>query len=93
MQLSKYRLDWIEISHDLVEFGFLLLLVCAALFCPAVFEISGLRTDNHSDTCIDKFDNFVHQATCSAMVKTAIDSSALISTTQIVQTKRHQTGL
>ena len=34
-----------------------------------------------------------HQATCSTMVKTAIDSSTLISTTQIVQTNRHQTGL
>ena len=34
-----------------------------------------------------------HQATCFAMVKTAIDSSTPISTTQIVQTNRHQTGL
>ena len=34
-----------------------------------------------------------HQATCSAMANKTIDPSTPISTTQIVQTKRHQTGL
>ena len=36
------------VSHDLVEFNFFLLLVCAVLFYPAVFEMCGLRTDTHS---------------------------------------------
>ena len=52
-------LDWIEISHDLAEFGFLLLLVCAVLFYYAVFETCGLRTDNDSGTRIDKRPYFV----------------------------------
>ena len=48
-------------SHDLVEFGLLLLLVCAVLFYSAVFEMCSLDTDNHSGTprSIDKRPYFV----------------------------------
>ena len=52
--MPKYWYGWIEISHNLVELDFLLLLVCAVLFYPAIFEMCGLFTDNHSGTSIDK---------------------------------------
>ena len=52
--MPKDWYDWIEISLNLVELDFLLLLVCAELFYPAVFELCGLRTDNHSGTRIRK---------------------------------------
>ena len=42
-------------SHDLVEFGFLLRLVCAVLFYPAVFKKCGLPTDNHSGNLLILF--------------------------------------
>ena len=50
---------WIEISHNLFEHDFLLLSVYAVLFYPAVFEMCGLRTDNHSGTRIGKRPYFV----------------------------------
>ena len=59
VQLPKYWYGWIEISHDLFELDFLLLLVCAVLFNPAVFEMCRLRTDNYSGTRIDKRPYFV----------------------------------
>ena len=52
--MPKYWYGWIEIRYDLVELDFLLHLVCAVLFYPAVFEMCSLRTDNHSNTRIDK---------------------------------------
>ena len=59
MQLPKYWYGWIEISHNLFELDFLLLLVYAVLFYPAVFKMCGLRTDNHSGTRIGKRPYFV----------------------------------
>ena len=57
--IAEVLVGWIEICHDLVEFSFLLLLVCAVLFYPVVFETCGLRTDNHNGTRIDKRQYFV----------------------------------
>ena len=57
--MPKYWHGWIEMNHDLVELDLLLLLVCAVLFYPAVFEMCDLCTDNHSGTHIDKQPYFV----------------------------------
>ena len=48
--------------------------------------IVGTRVDISTTTGL-------YQATCFEIVKTTIDPSTPISTTQIVQTNRHQTGL
>ena len=62
--MLNYRYGWIEISHNLFELDFLLLSVYAVLFYPAVFEMCGLRTDNHSGTRIGKRPYFALTILC-----------------------------
>ena len=60
---------------------------CAPIEMELQAIVNSIRRANISTTTES------HQKTCSAMIKTAIDLSTSISTTQIVQTNRHQIGL